>query len=145
MRTNGGAAAPLRVTEADFSAAETRVRPSAMREVALEVPDVSWDDVGGLDDVKQSLKVRLACLWDWQGMLSCKCDLPEWCALCAWMVRRAESCQTSQWVLGSRADGTSHFYAVANAQHPVITQLEHVVGSEMHEMPPPQRIDVQDL
>ncbi len=50
---------PLRVTAADFAAAETRVRPSAMREVALEVPNVSWDDVGGLDDVKQSLKVRV--------------------------------------------------------------------------------------
>ena len=53
---------PLRVTAADFAAAETRVRPSAMREVALEVPNVSWDDVGGLDDVKQSLKVRRDCL-----------------------------------------------------------------------------------
>ena len=55
-----GGAPPLRVTAADFSAAETRVRPSAMREVALEVPNVSWDDVGGLDDVKQSLKVRVS-------------------------------------------------------------------------------------
>ena len=50
------------MTAADFAAAETRVRPSAMREVALEVPNVSWDDVGGLDDVKQSLKVRRDCL-----------------------------------------------------------------------------------
>ncbi len=62
LPSEGGASMPplLRVTAADFAAAETRVRPSAMREVALEVPNVSWDDVGGLDDVKQSLKVRVA-------------------------------------------------------------------------------------
>ncbi|KAK9807627.1 hypothetical protein WJX72_004612 [[Myrmecia] bisecta] len=46
----------LRVTLDDFRVAETRVRPSAMREVALEVPNVSWADVGGLDGVKQRLQ-----------------------------------------------------------------------------------------
>ena len=34
------------------------MRPSAMREVALEVPAVGWGDVGGLEDIKQSLKAR---------------------------------------------------------------------------------------
>lgn len=34
------------------------MRPSAMREVALEVPSVGWSDVGGLEDIKQSLKAR---------------------------------------------------------------------------------------
>ena len=42
-----------------LQAAETRVRPSAMREVALEVPNIGWDDVGGLDHIKQSLKAHL--------------------------------------------------------------------------------------
>lgn len=37
-------------------AAQTRVRPSAMREVALELPAVRWADVGGLADVKQRLR-----------------------------------------------------------------------------------------
>lgn len=30
-------------------AAETRVRPSALREVAVEIPSVRWEDVGGLE------------------------------------------------------------------------------------------------
>ena len=37
-------------------AAETRVRPSALREVAVEVPRVRWADVGGLQSVKQALR-----------------------------------------------------------------------------------------
>lgn len=32
------------------------MRPSALREVAVEVPAASWADVGGLEDVKQQLK-----------------------------------------------------------------------------------------
>ena len=43
----------LCVTKADFAAAEARVRPSALRELAVEVPRVAWADVGGLGDVKQ--------------------------------------------------------------------------------------------
>ena len=44
------------VTMADFVAARVRVRPSALREVGVEVPKVDWDDVGGLGDVKQRLQ-----------------------------------------------------------------------------------------
>ncbi|GAB4820356.1 hypothetical protein N2152v2_007402, partial [Parachlorella kessleri] len=55
-RGTGAALEGLCVTWADFAVAETRVRPSAMREVAVEVPKVRWDDVGGLDEVKQQLK-----------------------------------------------------------------------------------------
>ena len=40
----------------DFWAAEAQVRPSAMREVALEVLNVRWADVGGLEGVKQRLQ-----------------------------------------------------------------------------------------
>jgi len=39
----------------DFSEALKSVRPSAMREVFVEAPNVSWDDVGGLEKVKQEL------------------------------------------------------------------------------------------
>ena len=46
----------VQVTLEDFRAAQTRVRPSAMREVALELPRVAWGDVGGLDAIKQRLK-----------------------------------------------------------------------------------------
>ncbi len=37
-------------------AAETRVRPSALREVAVDIPTVGWGDVGGMEAVKQALK-----------------------------------------------------------------------------------------
>ena len=37
---------------ADFEAALCEVEPSAIREVFVEVPDVGWNDVGGLDQIK---------------------------------------------------------------------------------------------
>lgn len=43
----------LAVFPEDFAAAETRVRPSGMREVAVEVPRVRWEDIGGLRSVKE--------------------------------------------------------------------------------------------
>ncbi|MDY6819669.1 MAG: CDC48 family AAA ATPase [Halobacteriales archaeon] len=46
----------ITVTENDFKEALKGIEPSAMREVFVEVPDVSWDDVGGLDDAKERLK-----------------------------------------------------------------------------------------
>ncbi len=45
----------LQVNEDDFQVALKETGPSALREVFTEVPDVSWEDVGGLDDVKQRL------------------------------------------------------------------------------------------
>lgn len=46
----------MQVTAGDFEEALKEVEPSAMREVMIEVPDVIWDDVGGLDDAKQEIK-----------------------------------------------------------------------------------------
>ncbi|WP_114575634.1 CDC48 family AAA ATPase [Saliphagus sp. LR7] len=46
----------LRVTEADFKEALKGIEPSALREVFVEVPDVTWNDVGGLDDTKERLR-----------------------------------------------------------------------------------------
>ncbi|MFH1053202.1 MAG: CDC48 family AAA ATPase [Candidatus Woesearchaeota archaeon] len=46
----------LKVRKNDFDEALKVVRPSAMREVLVETPNISWDDVGGLDKVKQELK-----------------------------------------------------------------------------------------
>ena len=46
----------LKIKHADFTDALKNVRPSAMREVLVETPNVNWEDVGGLDDVKQELK-----------------------------------------------------------------------------------------
>ncbi len=45
----------LRVTNEDFLEAHKHVEPSAMREVLVEIPDVKWEDVGGLEDVKGEL------------------------------------------------------------------------------------------
>ena len=46
----------LKVTKEDFDNAGKTVRPSAMREVLVETPDTKWDDIGGIDGVKQELK-----------------------------------------------------------------------------------------
>lgn len=46
----------LMITQKDFSEALKVVRPSAMREVFVETPDVNWDDIGGLEDVKNKLR-----------------------------------------------------------------------------------------
>ena len=46
----------LKVTNDDFAEARKHVEPSAMREVLVEVPDVTWKQVGGLEDIKQELK-----------------------------------------------------------------------------------------
>ncbi len=46
----------LVVTKDDFTDALRVVRPSAMREVLVETPNIDWDDVGGLDNVKGELK-----------------------------------------------------------------------------------------
>jgi transitional endoplasmic reticulum ATPase len=45
----------LEVTMEDFQSALLEVEPSAIREVFTEVPDVGWDDVGGLVEVRQLL------------------------------------------------------------------------------------------
>ena len=44
------------VTMDDFLDVIKEIEPSALREVFVEVPDVSWDDIGGLADVKQELQ-----------------------------------------------------------------------------------------
>ena len=46
----------LKVTKNDFDDALKTVRPSAMREVLVETPNVNWSDVGGIEKVKVELK-----------------------------------------------------------------------------------------
>lgn len=46
----------LIITDNDFIKAINIIKPSAMREIIVEIPNVKWDDVGGLYDVKQELK-----------------------------------------------------------------------------------------
>lgn len=46
----------LFVTKDDFLDALKFINPSALREVFIEVPNIHWNDVGGLDELKQALK-----------------------------------------------------------------------------------------
>ncbi|WP_456329853.1 CDC48 family AAA ATPase [Archaeoglobus sp.] len=45
----------LKVTREDFLEALKNIEPSAMREVLVEVPNVRWEDIGGLEHAKQEL------------------------------------------------------------------------------------------
>ena len=46
----------LSVHRDDFIEAMKRIQPSAMREVMVEMPNIGWDDIGGLDDAQDKLK-----------------------------------------------------------------------------------------
>lgn len=46
----------LRVEREDFEIALSQVRPSALRETLISIPDVSWSDIGGLASVKERLQ-----------------------------------------------------------------------------------------
>jgi transitional endoplasmic reticulum ATPase len=46
----------MKVSMADFREALADVEPSGMREVLVEIPKVTWDDVGGLDDVRAQIE-----------------------------------------------------------------------------------------
>uniref|UniRef100_A0A8C8X5B9 ATPase family gene 2 protein homolog A n=1 Tax=Panthera leo TaxID=9689 RepID=A0A8C8X5B9_PANLE len=51
----------VKITLNDFLQGMNDVRPSAMREVAIDVPNVSWSDIGGLENIK--LKLKQAVEW----------------------------------------------------------------------------------
>ena len=46
----------IQITSEDFRDALKDVSPSALREVQVQIPNISWDDVGGLDELKEELK-----------------------------------------------------------------------------------------
>lgn len=46
----------LRIEAEDFEAALAQTRPSALRETLISVPDVKWDEIGGLEAVKTQLQ-----------------------------------------------------------------------------------------
>jgi len=45
----------MRVLMDDFTSALSEIEPSGMREVIVEIPRVTWSDVGGLEDVKREI------------------------------------------------------------------------------------------
>jgi transitional endoplasmic reticulum ATPase len=46
----------IKITSEDFRDALKDVRPSALREVQVQIPNINWDDVGGLDELKEELR-----------------------------------------------------------------------------------------
>ncbi len=46
----------LFVTNNDFMEALKSISPSALREVFIEVPDIRWEDIGGLEELKETLR-----------------------------------------------------------------------------------------
>ncbi|MGA2574339.1 MAG: CDC48 family AAA ATPase [Candidatus Methanomethylicaceae archaeon] len=46
----------LEIRMEDFESAYKEITPTELREVYVEVPTVRWDEIGGLDDVKQELR-----------------------------------------------------------------------------------------
>ncbi len=46
----------IKVTSDDFKDALKEVKPSALREVLVQIPNVTWSDVGGLDELKEELR-----------------------------------------------------------------------------------------
>ncbi len=46
----------IQITSEDFRDALKEVKPSALREVQVQIPNVSWDDVGGLAELKEELR-----------------------------------------------------------------------------------------
>jgi transitional endoplasmic reticulum ATPase len=46
----------MEVTMDDFKNAHRGIEPSAMREFLIEIPKISWDDIGGLEEAKQQLR-----------------------------------------------------------------------------------------
>ncbi|MEM0475606.1 MAG: CDC48 family AAA ATPase [Candidatus Norongarragalinales archaeon] len=46
----------MKVTASDFYNALKEIRPSALREVYLEVPNVKWEQIGGLEEAKRELR-----------------------------------------------------------------------------------------
>lgn len=45
----------IKITEKDFEDALKDIQPSALREIQVQRPNVSWEDIGGLSEVKEEL------------------------------------------------------------------------------------------
>ena len=54
----------------DFIDVVNEMEPSAMREVFVEVPDVKWEDIGGLEAIKQELREAVEWPLKYQGMFA---------------------------------------------------------------------------
>lgn len=50
---------PISITNADFELALTQVQPSSKREGFTTVPDVTWQNVGALSDIREELRMAI--------------------------------------------------------------------------------------
>lgn len=46
----------MEIIAEDFTGAIAEIKPSVLRSVEIESPDVAWDDIGGLEEIKQTLQ-----------------------------------------------------------------------------------------
>ena len=58
------------VTMQDFTSVIKEMEPSAMREVFVEIPNVKWDDIGGLPDIKNELQEAVEWPLKYQGLFT---------------------------------------------------------------------------
>jgi transitional endoplasmic reticulum ATPase len=58
------------VTMDDFMDVIKEMEPSAMREVFVEIPDISWDDIGGLQSIKQEIQEAVEWPLKYQGIFT---------------------------------------------------------------------------
>lgn len=68
----------MAVTNEHFQTALGISNPSALRETVVEVPNVSWADIGGLQNVKRELQEVLDSLTCLQFYSICMCELSKW-------------------------------------------------------------------
>lgn len=62
---------PIEVIATDFDAALLEVRPTAMREVFLQTPNVKWSDIGGQDEVKKAFAQAI----EWPVKVFAACEI----------------------------------------------------------------------
>lgn len=62
--------ASIRVSMSEFLQGFQSVEPSAIREVFVEVPSVHWDDVGGLESIKQQLREAITWPLKYESLFS---------------------------------------------------------------------------
>ncbi|HEX6028341.1 MAG TPA: CDC48 family AAA ATPase [Nitrososphaeraceae archaeon] len=58
------------VTMNDFMDVIKEMEPSAMREVFVEIPDINWDDIGGLESIKQEMQEAVEWPLKYQGIFT---------------------------------------------------------------------------
>ena len=79
------------VTMQDFTDVIKEMEPSAMREVFVEVPDVKWEDIGGLADIKQELQEGVEWPLKYQGIFSYADASPSKGHIALWSARNRKN------------------------------------------------------